>query len=149
MARPFQLHAFEAMRGLVHLEEHYNRDAANCIPQHEIDIAVPEIETIRQLYRCGPKLARQVLGTFAPIGPSQYRRYGLGGASGPYWHHESQHGRRPYRLLSVFRAHEILSSIFRALAGSAFGRTRCNTPSLSVASILSRSIASESVNTRS
>src|SRR5690242_10667017 len=42
-----------------------------------------------------------------------------------------------------------LSSIFLAFAVSAFGITRCRTPSLSRASIRSRSIFSESVKTRS
>src|SRR6516164_8803191 len=46
-------------------------------------------------------------------------------------------------------AHDALSSIFLAFAVSAFGRTRRNTPSLSVASIRSRSMFSESVKTRS
>ena len=45
--------------------------------------------------------------------------------------------------------HEALSSIFLGFAVSDFGRTRCKTPSLSVASIRSRSIFSESVKTRS
>ena len=51
--------------------------------------------------------------------------------------------------LAVSDAHDALSSIFLAFAVSALGRTRCKTPSFSLASIRSRSMFSESVKTRS
>src|SRR5215469_8724127 len=149
MAWPLQLDASEAARHLVHLEGHDNRYSAHRSVQHEIGVAVSEIETARQLYRRGPKLARQIFGAFTPIGLSQQLRYDLGRVSGPRQCHEHQPDRHQYEPQSVSPIHEVLSSIFRALAGSALGRTRCNTPSLRVASILSRSMASESVNTRS
>jgi len=51
--------------------------------------------------------------------------------------------------LPFFSGLDTLSSIFRGFAVSALGKTRCKTPSLSVASIRSRSMFSDSVKTRS
>ena len=95
------------------------------------------------------KRHRFELGTFTPIGSPPQLRYALGTLSGPRQCRERQRDRYQHGPQSISPTHEVLSSILRALSGSAFGKTRCNTPSLRVASILSRSMASESVNTRS
>src|SRR5215469_3924202 len=94
MAWPLQLDASEAARHLVHLEEHDNRYSAHRSVQHEIGVAVSEIETSQQPYRRGPKLARQIFGAFTPTPLSQQLRYALGGVSGPRLCHERQPDRR-------------------------------------------------------
>src|SRR6516225_897118 len=91
------------------------------------------------------KRRRFELGTFTPIGSLQQLRYALDTVSGPRQCRERQRDRYQHGPQSVSPTLEVLSSILRALAGSAFGKTRCNTPSPRVASILSRSMASESV----
>jgi len=68
VARPLQLDAFEASRSLVHLKERDDGDAADSFPmQHDISIAIAEIETSREL-RCGAvELPQQALRSLAPM----------------------------------------------------------------------------------
>jgi hypothetical protein len=133
----------------------------------------PKVERPGQPHRVGVELVEHLVRGFAPMGFSQYLGYPVcrKQRSGRYQdsqrscnQHEPEGKRQqketrlpavgtrlrpsPVRL-AVSDAHEGFSSIFLAFAGSALGRTRCKTPFLSVASIRSRSIFSESVKMRS
>ena len=72
MARPPQLDALEASRFFVHLKEGDDGDAAYGFPvQHDIDIAVAEIETSGKL-RCGAvKLLQQAFRGLSPVNLAQ------------------------------------------------------------------------------
>ncbi len=68
MARPLQLDALEAARSLVHLKERDDGDAADGFTmQHDIGIAIAEIETSWEL-RCGAvELLQQALRSLSPM----------------------------------------------------------------------------------
>ncbi len=68
MARPFELNTLEAMRRLVHLEEHHHRHPADHLArQDDIDVAVAKVESSRQPLRLGAELAEQFIRKFAPM----------------------------------------------------------------------------------
>src|SRR5207248_4090968 len=77
-ARPLQLNALQAARSFVHLKEGDDRDPAYGLSvQHDIDIAVAEIETSGEL-RCGAvELLQQVLRSLTPIDLPQQLRNGI------------------------------------------------------------------------
>jgi len=134
----------------------------------------PKVERPGQPHRVGVQLVEHLVRGFAPMGFSQYLGYPVCRRQRSGRYQDSQRSCNQYEpggkrqqkrnpvagserpppplspvRLAVSDAHEGFSSIFLAFAGSALGRTRCKTPFLSVASIRSRSIFSESVKMRS
>jgi len=72
MAQWLELKALEAVRRLVHLEEHHHRHPAEGVaPQHDVGIAVAEIEGPGQLLHGGAELVQQRVRCFAPMGFTQ------------------------------------------------------------------------------
>ena len=68
MADWLQLNAFKAVRRLVHLEKHRDRHPAKLVTlEHDIDIAVAEIERSAQAHGLGAELANQRVRCFTPM----------------------------------------------------------------------------------
>src|SRR5206468_2031804 len=122
VARPLQLDPPEAARFLVHLKEDDDGDAAYGFPtQDDIDIAVAEIKTSREL-RCGAvELLQQVLRSLPPMNLTQqlWDRIRSRPSSGEHEHQQQQDRVETHcsRFPPLARAaQDALSSIFLAFA---------------------------------
>src|SRR6516162_3197175 len=152
------------MAEFVHLEKEDHRHPANYLAwQDDVDVTVTKVERSRQYFGLDAELPEQDVGRLAPMGlapnlsdpgcrirragKQQDRKQDL--PKEAIDANRTEETRRWLWRLRV-RGHQVaLSSILLALALSALGRTRFRTPSFSIASMRSRSMFSESVNTLS